>query len=51
MGDLVPKLSEMRSDTRLLACRFPLPENNDWKMVTQIGEGIDAVWVYQRLKH
>ncbi|EFO86617.1 hypothetical protein CRE_04827 [Caenorhabditis remanei] len=48
MGDLVPKLSEMRSNTNLLACRFPLPENDAWKLEHQIGEGIDAVWVYKR---
>lgn len=51
MGDLVPKLSEMRPETRLLACRFPLPDNNDWHLTTQIGEGIDAVWIYQRLSN
>lgn len=33
MGDLVPKLSEMRPNTNLLACRFPLPENDAWKLV------------------
>ncbi|CAI5443980.1 unnamed protein product [Caenorhabditis angaria] len=49
MGDLVPKLSEMRSNTNLLACRFPLPENDAWKLQSQIGEGIDAVWIYTRL--
>ncbi|CAB3402428.1 unnamed protein product [Caenorhabditis bovis] len=48
MGDLVPKLSEMRPSSNLLACRFPLPENDAWKLETQIGEGIDAVWVYKR---
>uniref|UniRef100_A0A8R1HS93 Uncharacterized protein n=1 Tax=Caenorhabditis japonica TaxID=281687 RepID=A0A8R1HS93_CAEJA len=48
MGDLVPKLSEMRQDTNLLACRFPLPDNDAWKLENQIGEGIDAVWVYRR---
>ncbi|GMT19366.1 hypothetical protein PFISCL1PPCAC_10663 [Pristionchus fissidentatus] len=48
MGDLVPKLGEMREGSRLLACRFPLPDNEEWKMIEQIGEGIDAVWVYSR---
>ncbi|KAF8358852.1 hypothetical protein PRIPAC_93847, partial [Pristionchus pacificus] len=33
MGDLVPKLSEMKGGSRLLACRFPLPENGDWQMM------------------
>ncbi|PIO76708.1 hypothetical protein TELCIR_01224 [Teladorsagia circumcincta] len=48
MIDLVPKLSEMRSGTSLLACRFPLPECGHFQSVAQIGEGIDAVYVYRR---
>ncbi|PIO52672.1 hypothetical protein TELCIR_26020 [Teladorsagia circumcincta] len=48
MTDLVPKLSEMRSGTSLLACRFPLPECGHFQSVAQIGEGIDAVYVYRR---
>ncbi|CAD6188101.1 unnamed protein product [Caenorhabditis auriculariae] len=48
MGDLVPKLSEMRVGTHLLACRFPLPESNFWHLKDQIGEGIDAVWMILR---
>ncbi|ETN86369.1 hypothetical protein NECAME_05984 [Necator americanus] len=46
MTDMLPKLSEMRSGTSLLACRFPLPECEQFKSVAQIGEGIDAVYVY-----
>ncbi|KAK6056562.1 hypothetical protein COOONC_05934 [Cooperia oncophora] len=48
MTDMVPKLSEMRSGTSLLACRFPLPECDHFQPVAQIGEGIDAVYVYRR---
>ncbi|VDO14653.1 unnamed protein product, partial [Haemonchus placei] len=48
MTDMVPKLSEMRSGTALLACRFPLPECDHFQSVAQIGEGIDAVYVYRR---
>ncbi|EPB74456.1 hypothetical protein ANCCEY_06466 [Ancylostoma ceylanicum] len=48
MADLLPKLTEMRSGTSLLACRFPLPESDQFKSVAQIGEGIDAVYVYKR---
>ncbi|KIH52644.1 hypothetical protein ANCDUO_17252, partial [Ancylostoma duodenale] len=49
MSDLLPKLTEMRSGTSLLACRFPLPECDQFKSVAQIGEGIDAVYVYKRM--
>ncbi|CAJ0599327.1 unnamed protein product [Cylicocyclus nassatus] len=49
MKDMVPKLSEMKSGTSLLACRFPLPECEQFQQVGQIGEGIDAVYVYRRM--
>ncbi|KAJ1347251.1 hypothetical protein KIN20_002268 [Parelaphostrongylus tenuis] len=48
MADLLPKLSEMRSGTSLLCCRFPLPECDHFKPIAQTGDGIDAVYVYQR---
>ncbi|CAH1956628.1 unnamed protein product [Acanthoscelides obtectus] len=44
MGDLEKKiLKECKSDCKIIACRFPLPN-----MVpsTVIGHGIDTVWVY-----
>ncbi|KAE9417110.1 hypothetical protein Angca_006435, partial [Angiostrongylus cantonensis] len=46
MGDLLPKLSEMRSGASLLCCRFPLPECDHFKPIAQIGDGIDAVYFY-----
>ncbi|KAK6011851.1 hypothetical protein OSTOST_23051 [Ostertagia ostertagi] len=47
MSDMVPKLSEMRSGTSLVACRFPLPECGHFQSIAQIGEGIDAVYFYK----
>lgn len=38
---------EMKKDTLLIACRFPLP---NWTPVHIEGEGIDRVWTY-KLKH
>lgn len=35
---------ELRDDSVIVACRFPLPTMNSIKTV---GEGIDAVWVYK----
>ncbi|VDM53432.1 unnamed protein product [Angiostrongylus costaricensis] len=49
MVDLLPKLSEMRSGASLLCCRFPLPECDHFKPIAQIGDGIDAVYVYERI--
>ncbi|CAJ0582635.1 unnamed protein product, partial [Mesorhabditis spiculigera] len=46
MDSLVPKLDEMRDGSRVLACRFPLPDHPRWQLTSQVGEGIDAVWVY-----
>ncbi|VDL65955.1 unnamed protein product [Nippostrongylus brasiliensis] len=48
MKDMVPKLGEMRSGTSLLACRFPLPDCDDFRLVGQIDEGIDAVRFFLR---
>jgi hypothetical protein len=39
----------MRDETNLIMCRFPLPENQaNWKLIQQIGEGIDAAWLYRK---
>jgi hypothetical protein len=46
----MPKLQEkfareMKSDARVLACRFPLP---DWQPEAVICAGIDTVWRYRK---
>ena len=46
---MMPKLStkfssELRPGTRVVVCRFPLPEK--FEPLEIIGEGIDTVWVY-----
>lgn len=35
--------TELREDSRIVACRFPLP---NLKPLKTIGEGVDTVWVY-----
>lgn len=39
-------LSEVKQDTKIIACRFPLPNITASKI---IGGGIDTVWVYQNI--
>ncbi len=46
----MPKLqekfaNEIKSDARVLACRFPLP---DWQPEAVICAGIDTVWRYRK---
>jgi len=36
---------EVNDDTRIVACRFPLP---NWEPVQTIGSGIDTVWLYKK---
>uniref|UniRef100_A0A0B7BBX5 Methyltransferase domain-containing protein n=1 Tax=Arion vulgaris TaxID=1028688 RepID=A0A0B7BBX5_9EUPU len=44
MQPLEQKLQlEMAADTRIVACRFPLPS---WQPVLTLGEGLDTVWLY-----
>ena len=44
MTDLETKLSkELPPEATVIACRFPFPQ---WKEITTIGDGVDAVWVY-----
>ncbi|CAL4215114.1 unnamed protein product, partial [Meganyctiphanes norvegica] len=46
MADLECKLAkELKSDGRVIACRFPLPS---WEPISVYGEGIDRVWLYKR---
>ena len=37
--------AELKTGSRVVACRFPVPE---WTPASTIGEGVDAVWVYDR---
>ncbi|CAD5220863.1 unnamed protein product [Bursaphelenchus xylophilus] len=47
---LTPKLNEMKQESHLILCRFPLDENEpNWKLVGSEGEGIDAAWVYKKI--
>lgn len=44
MTDLEKKLlSEANSESKIIACRFPLPNIKPTRI---IGEGIDTVWLY-----
>jgi len=44
MNSLEKKFTEeVRNDSRVFVSRFPLP---NWEPMGQIGEGLDAVWVY-----
>ncbi|XP_070555516.1 ATP synthase subunit C lysine N-methyltransferase-like [Ptychodera flava] len=44
MSPLADKLlTELNSDSRVVACRFPFPH---WVPHQTIGEGVDMVWVY-----
>jgi hypothetical protein len=48
MPQLEKKLeTELKSDSKVFACRFPFPT---WKADDVIGEGIDSVWVYRPVK-
>lgn len=48
MNDLEQKLlNEASIDTKIIACRFPLP---NLEVTTSIGEGIDTVWLYELKK-
>lgn len=38
-------LNEMKPDSAVAACRFPLP---DTKPNLVVGEGIDKVWIYSK---
>lgn len=45
MEQLEKKLkNEVEENTKIIACRFPLP---NCKPIYKIGDGIDAVWVYE----
>lgn len=48
MNDLERKLlEEAREDSKIIACRFPLP---NMKANRIVGEGIDTVWLYELRK-
>ena len=48
MKDLEVKLlKEMKPESRVVACRFPLP---NLKLIDTIGEGIDSVWTYEPVR-
>jgi len=36
-------LKEMKKESKVVACRFPIPK---WKPIDMIDQGIDSVWVY-----
>ena len=36
-------IRELKSDCRIVACRFPLP---NLKPLKTIGHGVDTVWIY-----
>lgn len=45
MEDIEKKFnSELRKDSLVVACRFPLPNTQP---VMTIGHGVDTVWVYK----
>ncbi|TGZ50040.1 Uncharacterized protein DBV15_00800 [Temnothorax longispinosus] len=45
MGDIEKKFNtELRRDSLVIACRFPLPNT---RPVATIGHGVDTVWVYK----
>ncbi|XP_063995274.1 ATP synthase subunit C lysine N-methyltransferase [Diachasmimorpha longicaudata] len=37
-------IAELKSDSAIIACRFPLP---NLKPIRIIGQGVDTVWIYQ----
>lgn len=48
MNDLEKKIiNEANSNSRIIACRFPLPNMKPNKAV---GTGIDTVWLYEMNK-
>lgn len=50
MEDLEKKLGqELKPDAKVVACRFPFP-NHHLRLVKQIDEGIDSVWLYEPRK-
>jgi len=45
MEDIEKKFkSELRKDSLVIACRFPLPNTHP---VMTIGHGVDTIWVYK----
>lgn len=45
MEDMEKKFNgELRKDSLVIACRFPLPNT---RPVMTIGHGVDIVWVYK----
>lgn len=45
MEDIERKFnSELKEDSLVIACRFPLPNTHP---VMTIGQGVDTVWVYK----
>lgn len=45
MEDIERKFnSELKGDSLVIACRFPLPNTHP---VMTIGQGVDTVWVYK----
>ncbi|XP_017781383.1 PREDICTED: protein FAM173B [Nicrophorus vespilloides] len=48
MADLEKKfIAECKSDCKIIACRFPLP---NLKPIRTVGEGVDTVWLYEMSK-
>jgi hypothetical protein len=48
MPQLEKKLeSDLRQGSKVVACRFQFPT---WKADDVIGEGIDSVWIYKKVK-
>ncbi|XP_015112761.1 protein N-lysine methyltransferase FAM173B [Diachasma alloeum] len=38
-------IAELKNDSAIIACRFPLP---NLKPIQTIGQGVDTVWIYER---
>ncbi|KAL3068427.1 hypothetical protein niasHT_030718 [Heterodera trifolii] len=44
-----PKLNEMRTDSNLVLCRFPLrSDESGWELRHSEGVGCDQAWLYRR---